>query len=55
MMDNFTAEERAVMPTPKYFYEVEFNKPGGLVMPLIVEYKYIYYIDCGHSKMKGIS
>ncbi len=40
MMDNFTAEERAKMATPKYFYEIEFNKPGGLVMPLIVEYKY---------------
>ncbi len=40
MMDNFTAEERAKMGTPKYFYEIEFNKPGGLVMPLIVEYKY---------------
>jgi hypothetical protein len=26
--------------TPKYFYEVEFEKPGGLVMPLIVEYSY---------------
>ena len=39
-MDNFTAAERAAMPTPKYFYEVEFTKPGGLVMPLIVEYKY---------------
>ncbi|MDA9893038.1 M1 family metallopeptidase [Flavobacteriaceae bacterium] len=25
---------------PKYFYEVEFEKPGGLVMPLIVEYSY---------------
>ena len=25
---------------PKYFYEVEFEKPGGLVMPLIVEYAY---------------
>jgi len=25
---------------PKYFYEVEFEKPGGLVMPLIVEYIY---------------
>src|SRR6056300_1345611 len=23
---------------PNYFYEVEFEKPGGLVMPLIVEY-----------------
>ena len=25
---------------PKYFYEIEFEKPGGLVMPLIVEYSY---------------
>ena len=34
---NFTAEERAKLMTPKYFYQVTFNKPGGLVMPLIVE------------------
>ena len=26
---------------PPYFYEVEFEKPGGLVMPLIVEYAYV--------------
>ena len=26
--------------TPKFFYEVEFDKPGGLVMPLIVEYSF---------------
>lgn len=26
--------------TPKFFYEIEFEKPGGLVMPLIVEYSY---------------
>ena len=26
--------------SPKYFYEIEFEKPGGLVMPLIVEYNY---------------
>jgi hypothetical protein len=25
---------------PTYFYEIEFEKPGGLVMPLIVEYSY---------------
>jgi hypothetical protein len=25
---------------PKSFYQVEFEKPGGLVMPLIVEYSY---------------
>jgi hypothetical protein len=21
----------------KYFYEVEFNKPGGMIMPIIAE------------------
>ena len=25
---------------PKYFYEIEFEKPGGIVMPIIVEYNY---------------
>ena len=25
---------------PKYIYEIEFEKPGGLVMPIIVEYSY---------------
>ena len=27
-------------PLPKYFYEVEFEKPGGIVMPIIAEYTY---------------
>ncbi len=40
LMDNFTAEERAKMKSPKFFYEITFDKPGGLVMPLIVEYTY---------------
>jgi hypothetical protein len=40
MMDNMTAEERAQVKEPKFFYEVTFNKPGGIPMPLIVEYKY---------------
>ena len=41
LMDNFTPEERQELKsTPKYFYEVTFDKPGGLVMPLIVEYTY---------------
>ena len=40
MMDNFTASERANMKSPKYFYEIVYNKPGGLVMPLIVQYEY---------------
>ena len=25
---------------PAYFYEIEFEKPGGIVMPIIVEYSY---------------
>ena len=40
VMDNFTPEERAAMKEPKYFYNVTFEKPGGLVMPIIVEYTY---------------
>jgi len=33
----FTAEERTKLANPKYFYQVTFDKPGGLVMPIIVE------------------
>ncbi|MBL7471692.1 M1 family metallopeptidase [Robertkochia sediminum] len=40
MIDNFDAEARANMEIPKYFYEITFNKPGGIPMPLIVEYNY---------------
>ena len=40
MMDNMTAEERAQVKEPKYFYQVTFDKPGGIPMPLIVEYTY---------------
>ena len=40
LMDNFTPEERKNLKEPKYFYSVTFNKPGGLVMPIIVEYTY---------------
>lgn len=40
IMDNFTEEERKTIKEPKYFYNVTFEKPGGLVMPLIVEYTY---------------
>jgi len=40
MMDNMTSEERTAVKEPKYFYEITFNKPGGIPMPLIVEYTY---------------
>jgi hypothetical protein len=35
--EKFTAEERAKLKAPKYFYEVSFDKPGGMLMPIIVE------------------
>ncbi|SHM76947.1 M1 family metallopeptidase [Flavobacterium saccharophilum] len=36
----FSAEEKAGLKSPKYFYEVEFNKPGGMIMPILVEITY---------------
>ena len=33
----FSAAEQAKLATPKYFYQVTFDKPGGLVMPIIVQ------------------
>ena len=38
---NFTFEERKNLKNPKFFYEVTFNKPGGLVMPIIVELTFV--------------
>lgn len=40
MMDNLTPAQREEVKNPKYFYEVTFTKPGGIPMPLIVEYQY---------------
>ncbi|QBN18787.1 M1 family metallopeptidase [Flavobacterium nackdongense] len=37
---NFSENEKATMKTPKYFYEVEFDKPGGMLMPIIGEIVY---------------
>ena len=34
--EKLTAEEKASLNAPKYFYEVEFNKPGGLIMTILV-------------------
>ena len=34
---NYSAEEKAALKMPKYFYEVEFNKPGEMIMPIIVQ------------------
>ena len=40
VMDNFTPEERSKIKEPKFFYKITFEKPGGLVMPIIAEYTY---------------
>ena len=37
---NFSMEEKATLKSPKYFYELTFEKPGDLVMPIIVEFEY---------------
>lgn len=37
---NLSAEERVKLKNPKYFYEVEFSKPGGMLMPIVVEFTY---------------
>ena len=37
---NYTAEEINKLSNPKFFYEVEFAKPGGLIMPIIVELQF---------------
>jgi hypothetical protein len=34
---NFSQKEIVALKNPKYFYQVTFDKPGGLVMPLIVD------------------
>ncbi|AWG20240.1 aminopeptidase [Flavobacterium faecale] len=36
-VSTLTAEEKGSLKSPKYFYEVEFNKPGGMIMPILVQ------------------
>ena len=40
IMDNIEPEDRAKLKNPKYFYEVTFEKPGGIPMPIIAEFTY---------------
>jgi hypothetical protein len=37
---NYIPSKQAQLLQPKYFYEVTFDKPGGLIMPIIVEITY---------------
>jgi len=38
--ENFTDQELKNIKEPNYFYNITFEKPGGLVMPIIVKYTY---------------
>lgn len=40
IVNNIPAEERAMLKHPKYFYEITFEKPGGIPMPIIAQYTY---------------
>ncbi len=37
---NYTKEEREKLKNSKHFYKITFNKPGGLVMPIVVQITY---------------
>lgn len=38
--EKLTAEDKKSLKQPKYFYELTFNKPGGMLMPIIVQLNY---------------
>ncbi len=40
LADNFSEEERKSLKDTRYFYEIVFEKPGGLVMPILAEITY---------------
>lgn len=37
IQEKYSAEERNKLKSPKYFYEVTFDKPGQMLMPILVE------------------
>jgi hypothetical protein len=39
-VSSLSVQEKGTLKAPKYFYEVEFNKPGGMIMPILVEITY---------------
>jgi hypothetical protein len=40
MLTKFLLMRNQVKISKIFFYEVEFNKPGGMIMPIIVELTY---------------
>lgn len=35
--EKYSAEDKKNLKSPKYFYEVTFDKPGGMLMPILVQ------------------
>ena len=40
LSENYSNEEISKMNIPKFYYEIVFDKPGGLVMPIIIDIEY---------------
>ena len=40
VLEEYLKENKNEFKVPKYFYEIGFEKPGGIVMPIIVKYTY---------------
>ena len=40
LSENYSKEEISKMDIPKFYYEIVFDKPGGLVMPIIIDIEY---------------
>ena len=38
--ENYSKEEISKLNVPRYYYEIIFEKPGGLVMPIIIDIEY---------------
>ncbi|MEO4004366.1 M1 family metallopeptidase [Flavobacterium sp. CAU 1735] len=39
-VETLSPEDRKSLKAPKYFYEVEFEKPGGMMMPILVDLEF---------------
>ncbi|WP_300486072.1 M1 family metallopeptidase [Flavobacterium sp.] len=39
-VETLSPEDRKNLKAPKYFYEVEFEKPGGMMMPILVDLEF---------------
>ena len=37
VQEKYASQERSKLKDPKFFYEVTFDKPGGMLMPILVE------------------